>query len=155
MELQHIERAIELARRKSADGRNGPFAAVVVREGEVVGEGWNQVTELHDPSAHGEIMAIRAAGAALGTHDLNGCALYSSCEPCPMCLAAIYWARIDRLYYAATMADAAKAGFDDSVICRELGLAWPDRSIKATQCHHHDGIRVFDAWVKNAARREY
>lgn len=150
-----LARAIELARDHSADGRHGPFGAVVARGGEVVGEGWNRVVEGHDPTAHAEIMAIRAAGARLGTHVLEGCTIYASCEPCPMCLAAIYWARIGRVVFAASRADAEAAGFDDDRIYREIGLEWPERSLEWAQALAEDGIRVLEAWRKNPHKRPY
>ena len=104
--------------------RGGPFGAVIVRDGEVIAQGCNQVTSTHDPTAHAEMVAIRAAAhLALGTHSLAGCTIYASCEPCPMCLAAIYWARLDRLYFACTRVDAAAAGFDDDVFYQEISEA--------------------------------
>ena len=113
---EFLRRAIALATENVVTGRGGPFAAVIVRNDSIVGEGVNTVTTSLDPTAHGEVNAIRAAARSLGTFALAGCELYSSCEPCPMCLAATYWARIDAVYYGASAADAARAGFDDAFL---------------------------------------
>ncbi|HET7103681.1 MAG TPA: nucleoside deaminase, partial [Terracidiphilus sp.] len=115
-----LRRAILLATENVTSGRGGPFGTVIVRDGVIVGEGVNTVTATHDPTAHGEVNAIRAACKALGTFTLAGCQLYSSCEPCPMCLSASYWARLDAVYYGASAADAARAGFDDEFLYGEL-----------------------------------
>ena len=117
---EFLRRAIALATQNVADARGGPFAAVVVRDGRIIGEGANSVTTANDPTAHAEVNAIRAAARALGTFTLAGCELYTSCEPCPMCLAAAYWARLDAVYYGASAADAARAGFDDAFLYAEL-----------------------------------
>ena len=122
-------RAIELAERNAASVTGGPFGAVVVKDGKVIAEASNTVTVDNDPTAHAEVNAIRKACAALGTFDLSGCELYTSCEPCPMCLAACYWAHIDKVYYAADREDAAAAGFDDSDIYREVALPVDGRKI--------------------------
>jgi len=148
-------RAIELAETRSADGVHGPFGAVVVRNGEVVGEGWNGVVARRDPTAHGEVAAIRAACAALGTHVLDDCVLYSSCEPCPMCLGAIFWARIPRVVYAASAADAAAAGFDDADIGEELLRGWRSGSLESEQRLRERGRAVFRAWRENPDRVGY
>ncbi len=150
-----LRRALELARIHSARGDAGPFGAVVVREGLVVGEGWNQVVEGRDPTAHAEIQALRAAARALGTHDLRGAVLYSSCEPCPMCLAAIYWSRIRTVYFAAAAEDAAKAGFDDVRIARELALPWEERAVKGIRLLEGEGSEVLEAWLANPKRIPY
>ena len=118
-----MRQAVSLACANVAQG-GGPFGAVIVRDGVVVATGVNRVTSLHDPTAHAEVQAIRAAALRLGTHDLSGCEIYASCEPCPMCLGAIYWAHLDRVYYAGSTADAARAGFDDSEIYDELRLVF-------------------------------
>ena len=128
MNKKFMKRAIRLAMNNSADGKGGPFGAVVVRGGVVAGEGSNKVVESKDPSAHAEIVAIRAACRKLGTHVLSGCEIYCSCEPCPMCLAAIYWARIDAVYFACSSGDAAAAGFDDSAIREQVQLLQPFRN---------------------------
>lgn len=148
-------RAIELAERHSEDGRHGPFGAVVARDGEVLGEGWNRVVAGRDPTAHAEIMAIREAAAEAGTHVLDGCTIYCSCEPCPMCLGAIYWARIDRVVYAATAEDARAAGFDDAEIGGELVLDWGERRLEGEQRLRDQGIRVLRTWVENPRHVEY
>src|SRR5262245_9506938 len=117
---EFMRRAIELSRLGSERGDGGPFGTVIVRDGQVVGEGWNSVLAMNDPTAHGEVLAIRAACRRLGTFSLEGCDLYTSSEPCPMCLSAIYWARVAQIYYANTIADAAAIGFDDTHILDEL-----------------------------------
>jgi guanine deaminase len=153
---QHfLEHAIDLAIRHSSDGVHGPFGAVVVRDESVVGEGWNQVVAGRDPSAHAEINAIRNACRSLETHVLSGCTLYSSCEPCPMCLAAIYWARIDRLVFACGADDAAAAGFDDRRILREIRRDWSEREITWHQTGREAGLRVFERWRHNPDRVPY
>src|ERR1700739_1757870 len=114
-----MQRAIQLAVENVRAGKGGPFAAVIVRDGEIIGEGANSVTATNDPTAHGEINAIRDACRALNTFALRGCEIYTSCEPCPMCLAAIYWARIDAIYFGSDCDDAARAGFDDWFFYRE------------------------------------
>jgi len=150
-----LREAIRLSIDKMEAGEGGPFGALVVREGQIVGVGWNRVTLANDPTAHAEIVAIRDACARLGTFSLSGCTLYSSCEPCPMCLAAIYWARIGRLYYAATREDAAGAGFDDSWIDDEIALRPPARSILAVQDLRQEARTAFEAWAKKGDRVEY
>jgi len=136
-------------------GCGGPFGAVIVQAGLIVSEGWNQVTSSNDPTAHAEIMAIRSAAASLGRFSLAGCTLYTSCEPCPMCLAAAYWARVDRVVYAATRQDAAAIGFDDHAIYRELALPASQRSLPMQQMLHAEGVQVFDAWRAKADKTPY
>lgn len=155
MDKTFLNKAIQLAAEKSRDGTSGPFGAVIVKDGDIVGEGWNQVTEMCDPSAHAEIMAIRQAGKKLCTHDLGGCELYASCEPCPMCLSAIYWARIDRVYYACCASDAADAGFDDEMIRRELLLPPSERGLRTAQECREQGLAVFRQWIQNPDKRTY
>jgi guanine deaminase len=150
-----LRQAIRLAAAHSASGHNGPFGAVVARDGQVVGEGWNQVVERHDPTAHAEVMAIRAACARLETHDLSDCVLYSSCEPCPLCLAAVYWARIPRVVYAAGKQDAADAGFDDADVYSELARGWPERKVESVQLLQEQGRRVLQAWGANVNKISY
>ena len=158
---RHIRRAIELAATHSADGRHGPFGAVVVREARgdsperVVAEGWNAVVDQHDPTAHAEIQAIRRAAEALGTHDLSGCVLYTSCEPCPMCLAAIYWSRVDRVVYAAGKEDAAAIGFDDAFFYEEITKPWPQRKLRSRTLSREEARRVMRAWFENPKRVPY
>jgi len=144
---QLMRRAIELSRAKMHEADGGPFAAVVAKDGEIVGEGWNQVTSAGDPTAHAEIVAIRAACEALDTFDLSGAAIYSTCEPCPMCLAAIYWARIDELYYANTTQDAAAIGFDDAAIYEQVALPASERELRAERLCAREAHEVFEEWA--------
>lgn len=141
-----MRRAIELSREGMRDGSGGPFAAVVVLDGRVVGEGVNRVTGDNDPTAHAEVVAIREACRALGTYSLEGAMIYASCEPCPMCLAAIYWARISTVYYANTTEDAARIGFDDAAIYRELTLDAPARAVVHERLLGDEAREVFDEW---------
>lgn len=147
---QAIAMAIENVRR---DG--GPFAALVVKEGEVIATGCNQVTRTNDPTAHAEIVAIREACRALGSFQLTGCEVYASCEPCPMCLGALFWARPARVYFAATAADAAAAGFEDSFIYRQLETPHAERSIPMIQVMDERAAWPFEEWVNRADRKTY
>jgi tRNA(Arg) A34 adenosine deaminase TadA len=133
----------------------GPFGAVIVRDGELVGRGWNQVTRNLDPTAHAEVTAIRDACQLLQRFDLRGCELYTSCEPCPMCLAAIYWARIDRVYYASTRQDAARAGFDDQFIYDQIGLDLSERSLPTMQITCEAADDLFREWVAKPDKIPY
>ena len=135
--------------------RGGPFGAVIVRGGEIIAEGCNQVTSSGDPTAHAEVVAIRAAARALGTFTLAGCSIFASCEPCPMCLGAIYWARLDRLYFACTRADAALAGFDDDLLYRELPLPVSERSIPTVPLLREEGWNVMQEWVALPGKTPY
>ena len=137
MQDRFMARAIELATENVRTGRGGPFAAVVVKDGRIIAEGANRVTSSNDPTAHAEIVAIREACRALGNFQLAGCDVYTTCEPCPMCLGAIYWARPARVFYAATAADAALFGFDDSFISRELQRPIAERKIPTQQMMRH------------------
>jgi len=148
-------RAIELAERNASSVTGGPFGAVVVKDGKVIAEASNTVTVDNDPTAHAEVNAIRKACAALGTFDLSGCELYTSCEPCPMCLAACYWAHIDKVYYAADREDAAAAGFDDSGIYREVALPVDRRRIPFVHIMEKEGLRPFMLWNSNDKKVEY
>ena len=152
---EFLRRAINLATENVATGKGGPFAAVIVREGKIVGEGVNTVTASYDPTAHGEVNAIRAAARALRTFSLAGCELYTSCEPCPMCLAAAYWARIDAIYYGASAADAARAGFDDAFLYEELRKDHSKRSIPSTQLLGDEAWASFADWLASPNRVEY
>lgn len=154
-QLKFLKRSVELAVSKMLAGEGGPFGAVIVRDGEIVAEGFNRVTSTLDPTAHAEVVAIRNACQALQNFELKGCEIYSSCEPCPMCLGAIYWARLDKIYFASSRADAAKAGFDDSFIYDEVPLPLDRRSIPTTQIFSDEGARAFDAWAKNAHKILY
>ena len=138
--------AVDLAAEHMRAGHGGPFGAVVVTGGRIVGRGWNQVTSTNDPTAHAEVVAIRAAGATLATFDLAGCVLYSSCEPCPMCLAAAYWARVDRFVFAGTREDAAAAGFDDELFYTEFALPQAERRLRAAQMMREEAQRIFAEW---------
>lgn len=149
-----LRRAIELAVANVAQG-GGPFAALVVKDGRVIAEGVNRVTAAHDPTAHAEVEAIRAACAALGTFQLTGCDLYASCEPCPMCLGAIYWARPERVFYAATAADAARAGFDDAFIYRQLPVPPAERAIPMLNLLRDEAAAPFAAWSAKTDRTDY
>jgi len=152
---EFLRRAIALATENVVSGAGGPFGAVIVRDGRIVGEGVNTVTATHDPTAHGEVNAIRAAAKALDTFTLAGCQLYTSCEPCPMCLAAAYWARIDAIYYGACAADAARAGFDDAFLYEELRKDKPARTLPATQLLGGEAWSSFAAWIASANKIEY
>ena len=138
--------AIKLAEDNVRSERGGPFGAVVVRDGRIVGRGVNSVTRTNDPSAHAEVLAIRDACQALDTFTLKGCSMYTSCEPCPMCLAAIYWARLDRIFYGNTKADAAGIGFDDAHIYREVSSPAGERVVPAERMLEEEAIRAFEAW---------
>lgn len=145
-EQKNMAEAIHLALQNVEDGTGGPFGAVVVKNGEIIGKGTNMVTSINDPTAHAEIIAIREACKNLESFDLNGCELYASCEPCPMCLGAVYWANISNLYYAATKEDAAKADFNDAFIYKEFELPKPKRSIPTMQLLREEAVKVFDLW---------
>lgn len=151
---QLIGRAIRLSVENVAQG-GGPFGAVVARGGEIVAEGVNRVTALNDPTAHAEVQAIRLAAQRLGRFDLSDCELYASCEPCPMCLGAIYWARLSRLYYAATQHDAAAAGFDDALIYREMALAPSLRRLPTASLSREEALEAFSRWREQADRIDY
>jgi tRNA(Arg) A34 adenosine deaminase TadA len=152
---EFLRRAIALATQNVLHGAGGPFGAVIVRDGRIVGEGVNTVTDSHDPTAHGEVNAIRAACKALGTFSLAGCQLYTSCEPCPMCLAAAYWARIDDLYYGASAADAARAGFDDAFLYDELRKDPSARKLPATQLLGDEAWSSFAVWIASPNKVKY
>lgn len=155
MQQEFLERAIELAKAGMAQAGGGPFGAVVVRGDQILAEGFNQVTGSHDPTAHAEVSVIRAACRALGTHSLAGCEIYSSCEPCPMCLSAIYWARLDRLYYAATREDAAEIGFDDAFLYTELTLPAAQRRLPSVHALRDRARQVMLPWKQMPIVRRY
>lgn len=150
-----MEKAIALATENVATGRGGPFGAVIVRDGEIIAAGANLVTATNDPTAHAEVVAIRNACMALATFQLNGCHVYTSCEPCPMCLAAIYWARCDAIFYGCTATDAATAGFDDAFFYEELRRPLNERRIPATNLMREKAISSFNAWRAHAGRIDY
>lgn len=147
--------AIALAEKNVADGTGGPFGAVIVRDGKIIGEGTNQVTSSNDPTAHAEVVAIRQACANLGTFNLEGCEVYTSCEPCPMCLSAIYWARLDRIFYGNTKADAAEIDFDDAFLYLEIPKPIEDRTIPTAQMLHEESIKAFNAWAVSEDKIPY
>lgn len=149
-----MRRAIALARESVASG-GGPFGAVVARDGRIVSEGRNRVTVWNDPTAHAEVVAIREACRALSTFQLEGCSVYSSCEPCPMCLGALYWARPARLLFACTRDDAAAAGFDDELIYRELVLPIASRRLPTSTLLRTEGLTAFADWRSASTRRDY
>jgi guanine deaminase len=141
-----LEKAIELSRQGMTSLQGGPFGCVVVKDGEVIAEGWNQVALTSDPTAHAEIVAIRNACKKLGTFQLTGCEIYTSCEPCPMCLGAIYWARPKRVIYANTRHDAAAIDFDDQFIYEEINKEGKERHIEFVHFPHDMALRVFNEW---------
>ncbi|MEH6753004.1 MAG: nucleoside deaminase [Alphaproteobacteria bacterium] len=152
---QFMRAAIALAEKNVADGTGGPFGAVIVRNGEIIGEGTNRVTSDNDPTAHAEVMAIRKACEKLGTYSLEGCEVYTSCEPCPMCLSAIYWARLDRIFYGNTKVDAAEIDFDDDFLYTEIPKPIGERSIPAEQMLHEESIKAFEAWAVSENKVPY
>jgi guanine deaminase len=152
---QFMRRAIALALENVRTGNGGPFAAIVVKDGRVIAEGTNRVTSSNDPTAHAEIVAIREACRLLKDFQLTGCDLYTTCEPCPMCLGAIYWARPARIFYAGTAADAAAAGFDDAFIYDELKLPPTGRRIPTTQTLREESLAIFAAWQKQENKKRY
>lgn len=151
---EYMKMAAELARENVQKG-GGPFSAVIVKDGEVIATGCNRVTDKHDPTAHAEVEAIRKATKKLGTHDLSGCSIYASCEPCPMCLGAIYWARLDQLFFGNTRSDAASIGFDDEFIYRELKKPIDQRSIPTQQIVTENIKHAFEHWAQNEDKKEY
>ncbi len=150
-----MEMAIDLAMKNVQTGAGGPFGAVVVKDGKVIATAANSVTANNDPTAHAEVMAIRKACQALGTFQLDGCEIYTSCEPCPMCLGAFYWARPAAVYYANTRAHAADAGFDDAFIYDEISLAPEERTLKMTQLRPATAHEHFEAWVISQIQVKY
>jgi len=150
-----LRKAIELSRNGAVTGQNGPFGCVIVKDGVVVGEGHNLVASTNDPTAHAEVVAIRNACSKLGSFQLSGCTLYSSCEPCPMCLGAIYWARPDQVYFASTKADAANAGFDDEFIYDEIDLPSGERKIPMYYVPVPEALAIFESWKANPDKRVY
>ena len=155
MENGFLAEAIRLSVEKMHAGEGGPFGAVIVRKGEIVARGWNQVVSTNDPTAHAEMVAIREACRVLGTFWLGDCEIYANCEPCPMCLAAIYWAGIPLLYYAATAADAAKAGFADAYIYEELLMPPAARNLCVEQAMREEALIAFKLWEEKADKIEY
>jgi len=150
-----MREAVRLADEGMQSDRGGPFGCVIVRRGEIVSRGNNRVTSTNDPTAHAEVTAIREACRTLGTFQLTDCELYTSCEPCPMCLAAIYWARIPQVFYGNTRADAAAIGFDDDFIYQQIPLPPEQRTIKMTSLLREDAQRTFKAWAEKPDKIRY
>jgi len=155
MKTQFMREAIRLSLQKMRADQGGPFGAVIVRRGKIVGRGWNCVTSGNDPTAHAEVIAIREACRRLKTFQLDDCELYASCEPCPMCLSAIYWARFKKVYYANTRHDAAAIGFDDDFLYREVALPVSRRKIPMKQLFRSEALKVFAEWKKKPDKIQY
>ena len=155
MEKKYMEEAIKMAQNGIRNNEGGPFGAVVVKNGEIIGRGNNRVTSTNDPSAHAEVVAIRDACNRLGNFQLEGCEIYTSCEPCPMCLGAIYWARPDKVYFGCTKNDAAEINFDDDFIYKELELPLDERKIEFTQIMEEDARAVFKEWENKNDKISY
>ena len=149
-----MRKAIELSIENVANG-GGPFGAVIARNGEIIATGVNRVTANNDPTAHAEVSAIRAAAEKLGRFDLSDCEIFPSCEPCPMCLGAIYWARLNKIYFANNKTDAKNIGFDDSFIYDELALPRDQRHLSAEEMMRNEAIKAFEAWTKKTDKIEY
>ena len=149
-----MQRAIELSIESISSG-GGPFAAVIVKNNKIISEGINRVTVNNDPTAHGEVVAIRQACKSLNNFNLSGCELYSTCEPCPMCLSAIYWARIEKIYYANTRSDAQKIDFSDAMIYEELNKNIKNRKIPMYQMMRKEALKAFDLWDKKVDKVKY
>ena len=154
-EMKFLERAIELSRLGMQDGKGGPFGCVIVMNGKIVGEGYNMVTSTNDPTAHAEVVAIRDACKKLGTYQLNDCEIYTSCEPCPMCLGAIYWARPKRVIFANTRQEAAAIEFDDDFIYNEINTSLVERKIPFEHVPHPKAKEIFDAWKNWEGKTKY
>lgn len=150
-----INEAVELSRNGMNGNEGGPFGAIVVKDGKIVGKGNNQVTSSNDPTAHAEVVAIRDACKNLNSFQLDDCVLYTSCEPCPMCLGAIYWARPNKVFYANTREDAAAIGFDDNFIYEEIKVSMDDRKIPFEQIGREEALRVFEEWQNKMDKLEY
>ncbi|MBL0154585.1 MAG: nucleoside deaminase [Chitinophagaceae bacterium] len=154
-EIGFLEKAIALSRKGMLSGQGGPFGCVIVRGDEIIGEGSNAVTSTNDPTAHAEVVAIRQACKTLGTYQLTGCEIYTSCEPCPMCLGAIYWARPDRVIYANTKQEAAAIEFDDDFIYKEINTPMGERKIPFIHYPHPDALKVFQDWHNWDGKKKY
>ena len=152
---KYLWEAIRLSQEKMEAGEGGPFGAVIVKNGKIIGRGWNRVTSANDPTAHAEVEAIREACSNLGSFSLVGCEIYASCEPCPMCLSAIYWARLDALYFAASHTDAADAGFDDALLYKEVSKPWKSRTLTTEQHLQKEAQTVFGAWKNKSNKTPY
>lgn len=154
-DIKFMRRALELARNGVDSNIGGPFGALVVKDGRVIGDGVNRVTSTNDPTAHAEVVAIRAACAAIGSFQLDGCVIYSTCEPCPMCLGAIYWARPERVVIAGTREDAAAAGFDDAFIYDEICSDLSERRVRVESLLRDEAQAVFEQWIAKPDKISY
>lgn len=155
MKNEFMDRAINLSREHMNLGHGGPFGAVIVKEGTIIAEGWNRVASTNDPTAHAEVDAIRKACQVLNSFELKGCEMFSSCEPCPMCLSAIYWSRIDRIYFANTREDAAKINFDDEFLYHEITKAINERKIPTIRLSDEKALKVFEEWTQKMDKITY
>ena len=153
--IRFMREAIRLSIENVEKGKGGPFGAIVVKDGKIISRGTNEVTSSNDPTAHAEVIAIRKACAVLNTFQLDGCEIYTSCEPCPMCLGAIYWARPDRIYYANTKQDAAQINFDDQFIYEEISRPVSERKLFTEQILRDEAIEAFKKWSASANKVEY
>jgi tRNA(Arg) A34 adenosine deaminase TadA len=154
-EYTFMREAVALAAKNANGNGGGPFGAVIVKDGKIISAASNSVTPDKDPTAHAEVNAIRQACKQLGTHDLTGCVLYTSCEPCPMCLSAAYWAHVDKIYFAADRNDAEKAGFSDAFIYNQFGIPMSERSIPIEQILPKEGFKPFEEWINNDKKVPY
>ncbi len=155
MKNEFMDRAINLSREHMNLGHGGPFGAVIVKEGKIIAEGWNRVASTNDPTAHAEVDAIRKACQVLNSFELKSCEIFSSCEPCPMCLSAIYWSRIDRIYFANTREDAAKINFDDEFLYHEITKTINERKIPTIRLSHEKALKVFEEWTQKMDKITY
>ncbi len=153
--VRFMNQAAAIAREYMHAGAGGPFGAIVVREGTIIGRGWNRVTSANDPTAHAEISAIRDACTQLGVFSLEGAVIYTSCEPCPMCLAAIWWARLETIYYASTREDAARIGFDDAALYQEVGRALHERHLPMVRCESDEAAQLMHEWLAKEDKIPY
>ncbi|MDD5508293.1 MAG: nucleoside deaminase [Bacteroidales bacterium] len=154
-EKSYMREALRLAKENITDGKGGPFGAVIVRNGTIIAHAANAVVRTNDPTAHGEIVAIRQACNMLGTFHLDDCELYTSCEPCPMCMGAIYWARIPRVYFAASGEDAHSAGFDDVAFYEQIALPYPEQKTEVRQILRDEAVHIFEEWNNSQNKQEY
>lgn len=154
-QLAFLERAIEVAQTGMMEGKGGPFGCVIVKDDVIIAEGCNLVTSTNDPTAHAEVVAIREACKKLNTYELTNCDVYASCEPCPMCLGAIYWSRVSKVIYASTRHDAASIDFDDDFIYKEIATEMDKRKISFLHYPHPKAKKVFDSWVANEKKKKY
>jgi guanine deaminase len=152
---EFMRHAVKLSAERMREGAGGPFGTVIVKDGKVIAEGWNKVTSTNDPTAHAEVTAIRGACATLGSFSLAGCDIYTSCEPCPMCLAAIYWARLDRIFFANSREDAAAIGFDDALIYDEVSKPIDARTIPTVRLELPEAEAVFAEWQAKPDKIQY